>query len=74
MNPFIYQGLASRVVFGWGKLETLAEELDKLGARRALILTTPEQRHLGERVAAILGERLSAGGDARAGGSGPSRP
>ncbi|QEY63474.1 maleylacetate reductase [Metapseudomonas lalkuanensis] len=60
MNPFIYQGLASRVVFGWGKLETLAEELDKLGARRALILTTPEQRHLGERVAAILGER-SAG-------------
>lgn len=60
MNPFIYQGLAARVVFGWGKLETLAEELDKLGARRALILTTPEQQHLGERVAGILGER-SAG-------------
>ncbi|WP_342247214.1 maleylacetate reductase [Pseudomonas sp. OTU5201] len=59
MNPFIYQGLASRVVFGWGKLETLADELDKLGARRALILTTPEQRHLGERVAGILGERAA---------------
>lgn len=59
MNQFVYQGLASRVVFGWGSLETLGNEIEKLGARRALILTTPEQRHLGERVAAILGERAA---------------
>ena len=59
MNPFIYQGLASRVVFGLGKLDTLAEEIERLGASRALILTTPEQCHLGERVAAILGARCA---------------
>lgn len=59
MTPFIYQGLASRVVFGPGKLEHLAEEMDRLGVRRALVLTTPEQAHLGERVAAILGDRAA---------------
>ncbi|MBT8769225.1 maleylacetate reductase [Metapseudomonas boanensis] len=59
MNSFVYQGLASRVVFGWGRLDSLTEELDKLDARRALILTTPEQHHLGERVAAILDERAA---------------
>ena len=59
MNPFIYQGLASRVVFGLGKLDTLAEEIERLGASLALILTTPEQCHLGERVAAILGARCA---------------
>lgn len=59
MNPFIYQGLGSRVVFGWGKLDTLVEEIEHLGASRALVLTTPEQRHLGERVAAILGARCA---------------
>lgn len=59
MNSFIYQGLPVRVVFGAGKLQALGEEIERLGARRALILTTPEQRHLGERVAAILGERAA---------------
>ena len=59
MNPFIYQGLASRVVFGLGKLDTLAEEIERLGASRALILTTPGQLLLGERVAAILGARCA---------------
>jgi alcohol dehydrogenase class IV len=60
MNPFIYQGLPVRVVFGVGTLQTLGEEIERLGACRALILTTPEQRHLGERVATLLGERAAA--------------
>ncbi|WP_434575452.1 maleylacetate reductase [Pseudomonas sp. Z3-6] len=59
MNPFVYQSLPTRVVFGWGKLSALAEEIERLGARRALILTTPEQQALGERVAALLGERAA---------------
>jgi alcohol dehydrogenase class IV len=59
MNPFIYQSLPTRVVFGWGKLSALAEEIERLGARRALILTTPEQQGLGERVAALLGDRAA---------------
>ena len=59
MNPFVYQSLPTRVVFGWGKLSALAEEIERLGARRALILTTPEQHGLGERVAALLSDRAA---------------
>ncbi|WP_166362587.1 maleylacetate reductase [Pseudomonas akapageensis] len=59
MTPFIYQSLPTRVVFGWGKLTALAEEIDRLGARRALILTTPEQREMGERIATLLGNRAA---------------
>jgi maleylacetate reductase len=37
----------------------LPDELDRLGARRALILSTPEQVQLAERVKSILGERAA---------------
>lgn len=60
MQSFIYQGMPSRVVFGAGSLASLGEEIERLGAKRALILTTPEQRGQGERVAELLGAR-SAG-------------
>jgi maleylacetate reductase len=60
MNSFIYQGTATRVIFGPGKLASLSDEIQRLGARRALILTTPEQQELGEQVARLLGDR-SAG-------------
>jgi len=59
MDRFVYQGLPSRVVFGWGNLARLPEEVDRLGARRALILSTPEQRPLAEEVARLLGERAA---------------
>ncbi|CAD6518354.1 Maleylacetate reductase [Paraburkholderia hiiakae] len=59
MDRFVYQGLPSRVVFGWGNLARLPEEVDRLGARRALILSTPEQRALAEEVARLLGERAA---------------
>ena len=57
MLPFIYDILPSRVVFGLGSLERLTEELDRLGAARALVLSTPEQRGLAAEIAARLGER-----------------
>jgi len=60
MHSFVYQGMPSRVVFGAGKLYSLADEIERLGARRALILTTPQQQALGQRIADLLGER-SAG-------------
>ncbi len=60
MDAFVYQSLPIRVIFGWNRIDALAEEIERLGARRALILTTPEQRELGERIAGLLGER-SAG-------------
>ncbi|MCR3765351.1 maleylacetate reductase, partial [Pseudomonas aeruginosa] len=46
MRTFIYQGLPSRVVFGDGALQRLGEEVGRLGAERALLLSTPDQREL----------------------------
>ncbi len=59
MMRFTYQGLPSRVVFGAGTLQQLPQEMDALGARRALVLSTPEQRASAEQVAALLGERAA---------------
>ncbi len=59
MESFVYQSAPSRVVFGQGALARLPEEVVRLGAQRALVLTTPEQRSLGERVAGLLGERAA---------------
>lgn len=57
---FVYAANPSRVVFGAGALAQLGAEVERLGARRALVLCTPEQADAAERVAAMLGER-SAG-------------
>ena len=59
MTPFIYRSSASRVVFGAGALQHLAREIDALGVRRALILSTPEQADSAQRVAEMLGERAA---------------
>ena len=54
-----------RVVFGAGSLAQLPAEIERLGAKRALVLSTPEQQSSGEQVAAMLGAR-AAGVFARA--------
>jgi len=59
MQSFIHQTNPSRVVFGAGTLAWLPEEVERLGARRALILSTPEQVASAERVAVLLGERAA---------------
>ncbi|UUX94361.1 maleylacetate reductase [Aquabacterium sp. J223] len=60
MQAFTYAASPSRIVFGAGSLAQLPAEVERLGARRALVLSTPEQAASAERVAALLGER-SAG-------------
>lgn len=62
MQPldFTYQSRPGRVVFGAGSLRHLEREVLALGAERALVLCTPEQRAGAEAIAARLGER-SAG-------------
>jgi alcohol dehydrogenase class IV len=60
MHPFVYQGAPGRVVFGPDALARLPEEIERLGARRALVLSTPSHAGLAERIAKMLGER-SAG-------------
>jgi maleylacetate reductase len=59
MRSFVYVGLPARVVFGVGRLAQLPAELDRLGARRALLLATPEQAASAAQVAASLGERVA---------------
>ena len=65
MTPFTYTAMPARVLFGAGMLQQLGAEIERLGARRALVLSTPEQAASAERVAALLGER-AAGVFARA--------
>ena len=65
MNSFVYTGHAARVVFGAGSLQHLEREIDALGFKRALVLSTPEQRASAEMVADLLAAR-AAGVFARA--------
>jgi maleylacetate reductase len=60
LRPFVHEALPSRVVFGAGSLQQLPAEIDKLGAARALVLCTPEQRAIGADIVVMLGTR-SAG-------------
>jgi alcohol dehydrogenase class IV len=60
MKAFVHATQAQRIVFGEGALEQLGAEIDRLGARCALVLCTPQQRADAERVAEMLGPR-SAG-------------
>jgi alcohol dehydrogenase class IV len=59
MRSFVYNGQPGRVVFGAGTLAQLGKEIETLGARRALVLSTPEQRASAERVAAMLGPKAA---------------
>lgn len=56
-NAFIYTSQPSRVVFGVGSLSQLTQEIEQLGAKRALVLSTPEQREQANAIAELLGER-----------------
>jgi alcohol dehydrogenase class IV len=56
---FTYNGQPSRVIFGAGSLQHLAREIDLLGAKRALVLSTPEQRASAEMIADLLGNKAA---------------
>ncbi len=59
MKSFVYNGQPSRVVFGAGSLQHLLREIDLLGATKALVLSTPEQRKSAEMIADLLGPRAA---------------
>src|ERR1700674_2743382 len=65
MRPFVYDQPAIRVIFGVGALDRLAEEVRRLPAKQALVLTTPGQSRLAEEAAGRLGI-LAAGVYAKA--------
>ena len=59
LAPFTYTAQPSRVVFGAGALQQLGPEIERLGARRAVVLSTPEQIDSARRVAELLGPRAA---------------
>ena len=59
-RTFTYQGSAAHIVFGEGRAETAGEWIEKLGCRRALVLSTPSRKAAAEKLAVRLGA-LAAG-------------
>ena len=59
MKSFTYVSLPSRVVFGAGAVAQLPAEVEKLGAQRALVLSTPGRAASVTAIAAFLGARCA---------------
>ena len=55
----IYNATPPRIVFGAGTFAQIPTEVERLGARRALVLSTPGRGGLAERVVAQLGDRCA---------------
>jgi alcohol dehydrogenase class IV len=60
MQPFTYVGAPSRVVFGFGVIDRVPDEVKALGCRRALVLSTPQQADAAHDLSDRLGS-LGAG-------------
>ena len=54
-SSFIYQSAPSRVIFGAGTVAQLADEVQKLGCKRVLVLSTPFQKDDAEQLASRIG-------------------
>jgi alcohol dehydrogenase class IV len=59
LRSFIYDALPARVIFGAGTLARAGEELARLGARRAVVLSTPEQAETAKSLVASLGNNAA---------------
>jgi maleylacetate reductase len=55
IGSFTFENLPCRVIFGSGTLGAVAAEIERLGARRALVLTTPQQEAEGRKLGSSLG-------------------
>jgi len=55
ISPFAYSANPARIIFGNGTLSQLASEVERLGAKRALVLSTPFQAQDAHRLAENLG-------------------
>jgi maleylacetate reductase len=54
---FVYNANPSRVIFGAGSRSKIGEELDRLGIKRAIVLSTPDQSGLAAEIAKQIGGR-----------------
>jgi alcohol dehydrogenase class IV len=55
IGSFTFENLPCRVVFGSGTLASAKAEIERLGGKRALVLTTPQQEAQGAKLGAALG-------------------
>src|SRR5215213_3822843 len=61
MEPFVYEALPTRVVFGSGTVARIRDEVERLGVRRVLVLSTPGRgEDLANEISSLLGA-LSVG-------------
>ena len=60
IEPFTFQALPAKILFGPGRVREAAEALRSVGGSRALVLSTPGHRGTAERLHQDLGA-LSAG-------------
>jgi maleylacetate reductase len=58
MQPFVYDALPGRVVFGNGAFDRLPDELDRLRARRILLIADRSGRTWAETLVGAMGERI----------------
>ena len=61
MEPFVYQALPQRIVFGSGTIAAVGEELTRLGCSRAFVLATPQQKNSLDALRRSLGQLCSGG-------------
>jgi maleylacetate reductase len=59
VRSFAYDAVPGRVVFGVGSRASLPDELDALGARRVLVVASPDEDHVAADVTARLGDRVA---------------
>src|SRR5712691_1276623 len=57
MRSFVFDAMPSRVLFAENAIEHLPREIEQLGARRALVLSTPQQEALATDISRRLGQR-----------------
>jgi alcohol dehydrogenase class IV/protocatechuate 3,4-dioxygenase beta subunit len=55
VTNFVHTSHPSRIVFGVGTLDTVADEVERLGRSRVLVLASPELAAAGDRVEKVLG-------------------
>lgn len=56
---FVYNANPARVIFGVGARSKVAEELDRLGIKKAIVLSTPDQSLLAGEFAKAIGDRAA---------------
>ena len=59
MDPFTYESLPGRVVFGPGRVSEVAAEVEALGGERVFLVVDAQAKALGDAVADQLGPRLA---------------